>query len=120
MHWISLDALPSKPSRTGPKSVRTGARTSSCCETLLLAAAWRASYLGDGGQAAKTGGGTMMLRRNLLLVGAAAIALIGVGRLILAPAAQAEQATVLPSPAVGQPAAQAGRPPRAAPARRER
>ena len=50
----------------------------------------------------------MIIRRNLLLIGAAAIALIGVGRLIMAPAAQAESATVLPSPAVDQPAAQAG------------
>ncbi len=50
----------------------------------------------------------MMLRRNLLLVGATAIALIGVGRLIMGPAAQAEQAVVLPAPAMDQAAAEAG------------
>ena len=49
-----------------------------------------------------------MIWRNLLLVGAAAIALIGIGRLIMAPVAQAESAIALPSPAVDQPAAQAG------------
>ena len=49
-----------------------------------------------------------MIWRNLLLVGAAAIALIGIGRLIMTPAAQAESAIALPSPAVDQPAAQAG------------
>jgi peptide-methionine (S)-S-oxide reductase len=50
----------------------------------------------------------MMIRRNLLLVVAAAIALIGIGRLIMAQTAQAESATALPTPAVDQPAAQAG------------
>lgn len=49
----------------------------------------------------------MLIRRNLLLVGAATIALIGAGRLLMAPAALAEAATVLPGPAVDQPAAEA-------------
>jgi peptide-methionine (S)-S-oxide reductase len=50
----------------------------------------------------------MLIRRNLLLVGATALALVGVGRLIMAPAALAESAAVLPAPAVDQPANQAG------------
>jgi peptide-methionine (S)-S-oxide reductase len=50
----------------------------------------------------------MLIRRNLLLVGAAAIALIGAGRLVMPPAALAESATVLPAPAMDQPADQAG------------
>jgi peptide-methionine (S)-S-oxide reductase len=50
----------------------------------------------------------MLIRRNLLLVGAAAIALFAAGRLVLAPAALAESAAVLPAPAVDQPAAQNG------------
>jgi peptide-methionine (S)-S-oxide reductase len=50
----------------------------------------------------------MLIRRNLLLVGAAAIALFAAGRLVLAPAALAEPATVLPAPAEDQPAAQNG------------
>jgi peptide-methionine (S)-S-oxide reductase len=49
----------------------------------------------------------MLIRRNLLLVVAGAIALIGAGRLLMAPAALAEAATVLPGPAVDQPAAEA-------------
>jgi peptide-methionine (S)-S-oxide reductase len=49
----------------------------------------------------------MLIRRNLLLVGAATIALIGAGRLLMAPAALAEAATVLPGPAVDQLAAEA-------------
>jgi peptide-methionine (S)-S-oxide reductase len=50
----------------------------------------------------------MLIRRNLLLVVAGAIALIGAGRLLMAPAALAEAATVLPGPTVDQPAAEAG------------
>ena len=50
----------------------------------------------------------MLIRRNLLLVVAGAIALIGAGRLLMAPAALAEAATVLPGPAVDPPAAEAG------------
>jgi len=50
----------------------------------------------------------MLIRRNLLLVGVAALAVLGVGRLIIAPAALAESAAVLPAPAVDQSANQAG------------
>jgi peptide-methionine (S)-S-oxide reductase len=49
----------------------------------------------------------MLIRRNLLFVVAGAIALIGAGRLLMAPAALAEAATVLPGPAVDPPAAEA-------------
>ena len=44
----------------------------------------------------------MLIRRNLVLVGAAALALIGTGRLLLGPATSAEPATVIPAPAVDQ------------------
>jgi peptide-methionine (S)-S-oxide reductase len=49
----------------------------------------------------------MLIRRNLLFVVAGAIALIGAGRLLMAPAALAEAVTVLPGPAVDPPAAEA-------------
>jgi peptide-methionine (S)-S-oxide reductase len=45
---------------------------------------------------------TMLIRRNLVLVGVAALALIGVGRLVLGPATSAEPATVIPPPAADQ------------------
>jgi len=42
----------------------------------------------------------MLERRTLMIAGAAAIALIGVGRVMLGPATSAEPATVIPAPAL--------------------
>src|SRR5262245_13581423 len=77
---------------------------SSRCETMLLAVGGPIPYFEAAAPncAALREDIAMLIRRNLVLVGAAALALIGMGRLLLGPATSAEPATVIPPPAVDQ------------------